>query len=294
MSAQKLVSFSGIVVLAAMGLWSLRNLVIVGILASALAALAFLIVVPKASVWPESAAWTLRRLRMKSFFAGPALHTGTDAPGSSSPTGFLGFMVISTVVVMLTSQADVWMMGYFLKTSEVGAYCVAARFVLPLNIAIGALNSALWPRVSGATTNDELLRLLKNTMFWTALTAGFSVVYAACAPLLAVFLFGRVYAGSVLLGQLLCLRCCMSMFISPLGLVAYGFGIVRIAWMINLAQLVAVIGLNIVLLPRIGAMGSVLALLANEIIGMICLGLFLISRYRQITDARADGLRANV
>jgi O-antigen/teichoic acid export membrane protein len=281
-SAQRLISFAGILALAALGLWSLRNLVIVNLVVSALAAFAFLTVVPKAAIWSGNALHVLRELRLRSLFAGPNVRLSAGELDSSSPTGFLGYMILSTVMVMLTMQADVWMMGYFLKTSDVGVYSVASRFTLPLTIATGALNSALWPRASGVTSSHQLLGLLKKTMALTALMAGLSTAYAICAPLLATILFGRVYAKSALLGQLLSLRCCLSMLICPLGVVSYGFGLVRIVWAINLAQLVAVIGLNLVLLPRIGAVGSAVALLVNETIGGVWFGFFFINRYRRL------------
>ena len=42
---------------------------------------------------------------------------------------------------------------------------------------------------------------------------------------------------------------------------------------LNLAQLLVVVGMNMVLLPRIGSIGSALALITNDALGLACMGM---------------------
>ena len=275
-SAQRIISFAGILVLSVFSLWSLFNLVFVNLIASAIGAFAFLVIVPKTALWPRNAMHKLKRLNLRLFLASPQMQRdANNGLDSSSPTGFLRFHMLSTFIVMIIMRADVWMMGYFLDKSELGIYSVATRFTLPLMIAMGALNTALWPRASGITDPHQLMALLKRTLGLSVLLSFSVSIYAICAPFLAPLVFGADYEGSVLLGQVLCLRCCVSILIVPVGGIAYGFGFVRIIWAVNLVQLLAVITINLVLMPHIGALASAIALLANDVIGGVLAGLIL-------------------
>lgn len=276
MSAQSIISLAGILVISVFSLWSLGNVVLANLFASAIGALVFLAIVPKAALWPRNAMRKLKGLNLRRLLAGPTMqHDANNGLDSSSPAGFLKFHVLSTVIVMLTMRADIWMMGYFLEKSELGLYSVATRFTLPLMIAMGALNTALWPRASGITDPHQLMALLKRTLGLSVLLSFSVSIYAICAPFLAPLVFGADYEGSVLLGQVLCLRCCVSILIVPVGGIAYGFGFVRIIWAVNLVQLLAVITINLVLMPHIGALASAIALLANDVIGGVLAGLIL-------------------
>ncbi len=285
-SAQRIISFAGILLIATFSLWSLLNLMIVNLIASAIGASVFLIIVPKAALWPRNAMRKLKGLNLRRFFVSSQMqHDANNGLDCSSPSGFLRFHMLSTVIVMLAMRADVWMMGYFLDKSELGVYSVATRFTLPLTIAIGALNTALWPRASGVTDPNQLLKLLKKTLGLCALAAVFMSIYAICVPILAPLIFGAGYEKSRLLGQVLCLRCCISILICPVGIIAYGFGFVRIVWLINLTQLLVVIIINLLLLPELGALGSAIALLANEVTGGVLAGIILIHRIRNYRNA---------
>ncbi|MFA5343058.1 MAG: oligosaccharide flippase family protein [Kiritimatiellia bacterium] len=287
-SAQRIISFAGILALSVFSLWSLLNLVIVNLVASAIGAFAFLVLVPKAALWPQDVMRTLKGLSLRRIFASPDIRHGiNNGLDASSPAGFLRFQMLSTIIVMATMQTDVWMMGYFLDESKIGVYSVAARFTLPLAIALGALNTALWPRASGITCPQHLMRLLKKTLGISVLAALTMSVYSVFAPILAPVIFGVEYEKSCLLGQLLCLRYCLATLICPIGVIGYSYGFVRVYWLINLIQLFSVLVINMMFLPKIGALASTIALIINEIIGVVCIGwlvLWRITRDRMRTQ----------
>jgi len=282
-SAQRIISFAGILFLSIFSLWSLLNLILVNLAAAAIGAFAFLIIVPKAALWPRNTMRKLKGLNLRRFLASPKIqHDANNGLDYSSPASFVRFHMLSTVIVMFSMRADVWMIGYFLEKNELGIYSVATRFTLPLIIALGAMNTALWPRASGLTDPHQLSRLLKKTFGLSVLMACLMSIYAVFAPILAPVLFGADYEKSRLLGQILSLRYCLSIIICPLGIIGYSFGLVRIVWLINLAQLLSVIIINLLLLPQIGALASAIALLANEIMGGVLFALLLIHKWRKL------------
>jgi O-antigen/teichoic acid export membrane protein len=113
---------------------------------------------------------------------------------------------------------------------------------------------------------------LIKTLRLTSLTAFAALIYAVLVPRLAPALFGGSYAGSVLLGQLLSLRYVLAILGAPLGVIGYSLGLVRVYWLINILQLTIVLVINLVLLPRVGPMGSAIAYLANELVGLGAVG----------------------
>ena len=272
-SAQKLISFSGILVLAVFGLWSLQNLIIVSLIASAIGASVFLLIVPKAALWSRGVLHELKGMNGRAFPRGPTMSRDTNGGlDASTPTTFVRFHMLSTILSMLIMRADVWMMGYFLEQGQLGVYSAATMFTLPLVIVIGAVNTALWPRASAVTDPHQLLVLLRKTLVYCALLALGMSIYAVCAPLLAPGLLGSGFEDSRLLGQVLSLRYCIALLTSPLGVIGYGFGLVRVYWRINLVQMVLVIVIMWALLPVYGPLGSAIALVVNEATGMVLIG----------------------
>jgi O-antigen/teichoic acid export membrane protein len=189
-------------------------------------------------------------------------------------------MLVSSVFVLLVMKSDVWLMGHFLKAESVGVYNAGTRFAVPLATLLAAINTALWPRVSVLIRLEDKIALLRRTFRQCSLVSLAGLAYGIVAPLLAPVLFGPRYASSVLLGQLLCLRYVIATLTCPVGAVCYALGFVRIYWIINLIQLVAVVVTNVILLPRIGPVASAIALLINEGIGFVAVGSLVRSKLR--------------
>lgn len=270
-SAQRLVSFAGIVLLAALQQWSLLLVLVVTLGSSALAASAMLWLVPKAALWRRGGT-RLKDVTLRGLLRDPAVRPDPAPAGDDTPTGFLAFNLVSTVLVMLILQADMWLMGYFLAKSQVGIYSVAMRFTLPLTIVLGALNTALWPRASAVSGVKEALPLLRRTFKLSLMVSGAGVVYAIVVPLLAPFLFGARYSPAVLLGQVLCIRYCLAILVCPVALIGYSFGLVRVYWIVNLVQLAVVLTINVLFLPVIGPLAAALALVANDLLNVLLIG----------------------
>lgn len=251
---QSLIAFAGIVALWMLDRWSVRDVVLVTLLTAAVGALAFLTLVPRGAVVAPRGP--------------PRPGVGRDRARES----FALYMVASSVIVLVTLRADVWMMGAALSEAEIGAYSAATRFMVPLSIALGALNTALWPRAAAAEGRDATVALLRRTFKLSCLLAAACVPYALVAPMLAPTLLGAEYEASVWLGQLLCLRGTLAILICPVGVVGFNLGLVNRYWLVNLLQLVAVVTINAWLLPLVGAVGAAIALIANDATGLLVLG----------------------
>jgi O-antigen/teichoic acid export membrane protein len=228
---------------------------------------------------PKTALWSTEEFKqavpgnVSALWYSPEIaSTMSNAMDATDPGRFAFLMLLSSVIVMLTLRADIWLMGAFLDESQVGIYSAATRFTLPLTIVLNALNTALWPRVSALANAQVAMSLLKKTFRLSFLAAGGGLLYAMVVPLFTPLLFGSRYVDSVLLGQLLCLRYCFSLLICPVGVIGYSFGLARVYWLVNFIQLVIVVIMNVLLLPVYGPIGSALALIVNDVIGFSIAG----------------------
>lgn len=268
MVGQTLVSFAGILVLAWLDHWTVGSVISIGIVASAIGSLAFLSLVPRTALISSRGVSALLILRPSDLLRSPVVSsTEPTSMDSSSAQSFAFYMIISTVVVMVTLRMDVWLMGRFLGQEQIGLYAAATRFTLPLTIVLGALNTALWPRASALTSVQDSLALLRKTLRLSMLLAVCATPYALGAPLVAPWLFGPEYGASTMLGQLLCARYLFAILACPLGVIAYSFGFVRVFWWVNLLQLAVVLAINVCLLPVYGPVAPAIALLANDVVG---------------------------
>ncbi len=283
---QTLLSFAGILVIALLNKWSLELIIIVSILASGIASLIFLSLVPKPAIFNIQELRLLVKSKIKYIFQMPMKYSNdTEAIGDSGIHTFAIYMILSAIVVQLTLRADIWLMGVYIDKSQIGLYSVATKFTMPLAMLLGAMNTALWPRASALISYKKAVGLLKKTFRLSSIVFIGGIIYAILAPILTPYIFGRAYADAILLGQILCLRYCLAILISPIGLIGYSLGFVRIYWWINFMQMIVVIGINLLLLPKIGVIGSALALIVNEIVGGLCIGIIIKRKMLEINKS---------
>jgi len=264
---QTFIIFVGILSLAWLNKWSLELVLTVTIIANFVNALVFTLSVPqKAFIKLKNINGTIKT-KISHLWRAPLIKYGKENLENSEIHSFAFYMLISTVIVMIITQVDIWLLGYFVDKSLVGIYNVAKNYTLPLVMLLTSVNTALWPRASSLLTHHESVAMLKTTFKFSMLAATGGILYAILAPITTPWIFGSQFSPGIILGQVLCIRYCISILICPIGIIGYNFGIIRIYTLINAIQFIAVIAINILLLPVIGPMGSALALIANEIIG---------------------------
>lgn len=269
---QTLISLAGIVLLAATHRWSLGAVVGVSIVAAALGSLTLLGLVPRQALIVPAAERESDTGRHPWWR--PPKVAGTDDDAESAGV-FAGFMVLASIIVSIAMRMDVWIMGALLPQGQVGVYQVAGRFTVPMVVLLSAMNTALLPRASALRDPADLARITMRSARLTSLAGVVGLVWSLVGPPLAPWLFGAEYAAAAGLGTLLCLRYVIALVASPLGLIGYGFGLVRLYWRIHLVQMAVIVLINLWLQPRIGAAGAAWALIAHEVVGSLLVGVLL-------------------
>jgi O-antigen/teichoic acid export membrane protein len=286
--AQALITFAGILLVAFFALWQVEVVIVVSVIATLIGALAFITVTPKAALFKFDNSLRSLRFRLRGALSPPAIKDDeTSASDSSSIGSFARFNFLDKAVSAGTTYSPVWIMGIFLAMSQIGVYSAANSVAIPISLLVTATSTALWPRVASATTLEGNRKLLRSAMLLAIPAAVGSLLYAVFAPLLMPFVFGAGYTSGIPVARLLCLGWCIWLLTLPIGLVGYNFGVVRISWLINLAELIIIITVNVWLLPIIGPLAAALAFVIAAIFGAAGNGIFLWRKIRRIATQEA-------
>jgi len=282
--AQALISFAGILIVAFFALWHVQLVIIVTVIATAIAALAFITVTPKVALFKFDRSWRPIHFKLRGALAPPAIKSGDPSAFDSSSIGsFARFNFLDCLVGQGITFAAVWIIAIFLVASQLGVYTVATYVGLPITILITAITIAFWPRVASVTTLKENKALLRRAMLLTIVAVIGALFYAVFAPLLIPFVFGARYASGIPVARLLCLGYCVWLLTLPINLICFNFGGVRIGWLINLLALSIIVTVNVWLLPIIGVLAAALAWFIAQIASGACTGIFLWSRMKRFT-----------
>jgi O-antigen/teichoic acid export membrane protein len=286
--AQALISFAGILIVAFFALWHVQLVIIVTVIATAIGALAFITVTPKAAFFKFDSSWRSIHFKLRGALTPPATNMGvTSALDSSSISSFARYNFLDQMVAVGILNVAVWLMGIFLVKSQIGIYVAAGYVALPISLLITAINTALWPRVAAITTLEGNKNLLRSAMLLTIFAVFGALLYAVFAPLFMPFVFGAGYESGILVARLLCLGWCIYLLATPIGVISYNFGVVRISWLIGLFALITIVTVNVWLLPIIGPLGAAIAFIIAAIFGSFCGGVFLWSKMRRVTAQEA-------
>lgn len=185
--------------------------------------------------------------------------------GQSAP------LVASSYLTLLYYRIDVFMLSKMKTFLDVGYYSVAVRLTEALDIIATSLLVSLFPLLSRYIKEDR-------SSFEKTVSRGFKILLLLGLPLaiggnlvageLTVFLFGAAYAPSaVALGILLWYNLFAFLGCLLANLLIAGGRQVVDAW-VSLAQVVANIVLNLVLIPRYSYNGAALATVIGAFVGV--------------------------
>lgn len=214
------------------------------------AALAYLAPPSVVSLW---AAWKLR-----THFVLPSarVRSGFRALGSYSVRSY-GI----DILVTLSLQVDQVLVVGFLNASAMGFYVVALNASRVVQILFSAVVTVIFPSAAGLENPRIVAMVARAARVSTLLALAFGAVVAAALPLLIPLFYGRAFAASVQVSQLLMLEAVVGGLTYVLSQAFMASG--------NPGQVTAFQGVGfavalpfmLVLVPRFGIMGAAISLL---------------------------------
>lgn len=174
--------------------------------------------------------------------------------------GFSGPMGIYKIASTITARLDVQMVLLLLGPATTGIYSVASRLANFYLVIAASLTAVLASKFSHAT-GVSIKSQISTSLIAQAVLAGAMLIGVLIARPFVTTLFGSAAAGSVVYFQGLTLAYIPLLLATlPLAVLAYYFKIPRVVAFTGFCQLLITLAGNIIFLPVMGAMGSVLSL----------------------------------
>ncbi|WP_229072088.1 lipopolysaccharide biosynthesis protein [Actinoplanes sp. DH11] len=182
---------------------------------------------------------------------------------------FTGPRALAAVAQLALQRVDVLLVAALGGLAPAAVYAVAGRFVVLIQFANQGLSQSVQPRLAEAlSTGDSAAanRLYQTATGWLVLvTWPINLLVIACAPWY-LRLFGAEYAAGrpvvlVLAGAMLVATGCgmVDMVLAMAGRTSMNLGNVLVA-------LVVMVGLDLLLIPRHGALGAAVALASAVVV----------------------------
>ncbi len=184
---------------------------------------------------------------------------------------FLAVMVAAAI----NERIDLIVMGAMAEPAAVAQYAVAARFAQTVFATVNASAAVMAPRLVERLPQIEagerapvqlLVRATARTM--VAVSALALVALAVLGPWL-LKLFGPHYAGAIVPMLVLVAGLTVSAAFGPAGSVATFMGHPRLAVLSLVAGIVSNAGLNLALVPRLGALGAAIATVSGMVVASV-------------------------
>lgn len=193
---------------------------------------------------------------------------------------------MNNVFVALYTTANMTILGIYATDDLIGNFSAAQRLIIALyTVLVLPVSMAAYPEISRrfAESETEGLQLLKKVLIYAGLAAAaVSLLTFAFAPLMIRIMYGTGFAPSVELLRWLSpipFLVMIATLLTVQGL--YGMGLQRLAPWVGLTLAVCCIGMNLLLLPRIGVTGVCISWIVAELLECaIVASILLIHRHK--------------
>lgn len=170
---------------------------------------------------------------------------------------------------IISSSADMVMLGWLADVKEVGFYSVAARLALITSFILQVSNSAISPKLASLYANNkriELAIMVRRVILGLTLTGLASLVVFVLAGKLILSLWGADFQNSYPILVILAIGQFVNISTGPMGYLLSMCGQERIYGKIAFFSLVSNLVLNYFLISNYGAVGAAVATSAIVII----------------------------
>ena len=182
---------------------------------------------------------------------------------------YTGWMFLSMATTHLIGNVDSHIIAYFHPNTVLSSFTAAARLTLPIQIAVLAMTTTLLPRLSASRDLSEIHLYVKRvTQFLIPLSAAILLAIWIAPPIL-IWVSGPKYEDISTLLRLQMTTTWIILLTNPFGLILYAWGRTRMLAMMNVAQLIVNVGLDLWWVPTWGAAGAIVSTLVVNLIGMV-------------------------
>ncbi len=196
----------------------------------------------------------------------------------SSLINFSKWMFLIDFFLMLSNRIDLLILGRYVKDEVLGHYSMAYYMISMFTILTSSLVNVLLPHVSKFNSMAQIKAYVRKIPKITFLCA------VALLPIIFIMgpiinlLVGPEYNPSIVFFQIMFFGFLVTFIIDPIYLVAYSVNKPRVLSFLCIVRLILSAGINIVLIPRYGAMGAAIASVSTNFL-VAAVGVTLIYKY---------------
>jgi len=205
-----------------------------------------------------------------------------DKPLFSSMVGYAKWIAVSRVFTVMISKIDVLLINLLIGSFQAGIYSAANRITLVFALLISSLNSVVNPRFSGFNSKEKVRSYINKLFVFVALFAILMLVMIALAGPIINFVYGAKYSQAIPVFQALTIGMIpflFSIIVTPPMLYSYGQS--SLFAKVSATQVIAMVILEIILIPKIGAFAPAIALGSTNAAATIFLGIKLMYLLRK-------------
>jgi len=193
---------------------------------------------------------------------------GENKEAASEIFHFSKWILLSYVASVISSRLDIFLLQRYHGSEAVGLYAAAQQLAMLLPLFIGAITTALLPRISKMKSRDEFSGYLKRVMFGSITMALLATPLLLLAPLVVRIIFGVQYVDTALYLQILAFGYLFALIANPVSLVFYARDKPKVLTALNYFNLVIITALFFLIIPKFGALGAALCFAFNNFLAM--------------------------
>lgn len=179
---------------------------------------------------------------------------------------FSKWVLLSYVATVITSSLDMFILQRYWGSTQVGLYAAAQQLAMLLPLLIGALTTALLPRISRMQSKQEYLSYAKKVMLASIALFCVAIPALLLAPIIVGIVYGNKFGASIVYFQVLALGYMFALLANPISLIFYAKNRPKVVTAVNYINLIIIVILNVAIIPRFGAIGAAICFAVNSLI----------------------------
>ena len=186
------------------------------------------------------------------------------------------WMFVLSIGTNTLQKIDFFMISYWVSYIQIGIYNAAIQLAAVVSFLPYVFGKVLLPKLA-EMENAEICSFIKK---FDKILISACVIMMLCIPLtdfVVPILLGKQYVLSIPVLKILLLAFILTFYVAPTEQALYALGLPKIITQGRYIQLVTLIGLNFIMIPRFGIVGSAFSVLMIRLLYLF----FVVTRFYQ-------------
>lgn len=203
----------------------------------------------------------------------------------SELTAFSKWLWASTLLLLLTTRLDLFMLSHWAPAAAVGVYALAFSLSMKMDIINQTRLTVLLPSVSSLYRRSQMRTFVAHNL---ARSIPLAAVFAVAIPFFDSFIvavYGPAFADAAPVLTILTFVVIVDLVTTPLTLLGYPL---NQPWALTASEAMQIVTLALagwLLIPALGPIGAALARLSSKVIGAVFIFVVLAARLRKMSEA---------